>query len=102
MSDQHDYLFLTAGLSPAAVGVHARAAAMAAAGRTGGLVPRTELAASGMDDGLERELLEAGLLRLAGGDVLLVAVQPLTDDAVVPLRPSRGRARTRQTTTRLT
>lgn len=91
---EHEYFVLTAGVSLAAVGVHAYAAARAAQLATNGFVPRGMLADRGMTEQHERELLEAGLLRLAGGGAVLVYCDPLTR-AAAALEDRRQAERTR-------
>jgi hypothetical protein len=90
------YLELTDGLDPAAVGVHALAAAQAAVGGTNGLVSRAELQRRGMTDELERELLESGLCRLATGELLAVAVDPINEASIRLEQRLASEARRRQ------
>lgn len=77
-----EYFERTAGLSLEALGVHAFAAAIAATSDVAA-VSRALLTAQGMTPELERELLETGVLRLAGADVLAVDVEPLTGAQVL-------------------
>lgn len=97
MKPEGDYIFLTAEVSLAAVGVHAHAAAIAAAAATNGVIDRSVLQRRGMTDSLERELLEAGLLQLVGGAALCVAVEvPSTAAAELSRRRAADRARSKK------
>ncbi len=88
----HDYLARIADLSPAAAGVHAIAAAIAATSDVGAVSIDT-LRERGMTDQFERELLGSGLLRAVGGDLVVVEIEPYT--SAIAARESL-RARNRQ------